>query len=277
MKIDVIIPTYNRAPVLKRAIRSVLNQTYPHFHLYVVDDGSSDNTDLVMQEFSAHPQVSLLTQANQGVSRARNMGVEKSRNDWISFLDSDDEWLPKKLEQQVQFLRAHPHIRFLHAEEIWMRNGIRVNPKARHSKSAPELFKRSLELCLISPSTVIMKRDLFKEFQGFDETFTVCEDYDLWLKIMLREDIGFLPDYVARKYGGHPDQLSTQFPAMDYWRIKSLIALLPRTNNPETRFEIEAQIALKAPVLLAGFLKHGQEDRHAELVSLLEVSKINIQ
>ena len=269
MKIDVVIPTYNRAPVLKRAIDSVLNQSYKHFHLTIVDDGSTDESGLLLAEYATHPQVTILTQANQGVSAARNFGVKNSQNDWISFLDSDDEWLPKKLELQVQYLKASPQVRFLHAEEIWMRNGVRVNPKARHSKSAPDLFRRSLELCLISPSTVIMKRDLFNEHRGFNETFTVCEDYDLWLKVMAREEIGFLPDFVARKYGGHADQLSTKYPAMDYWRIKSLIDLKNQKIAEEIKILIEAEISRKAPLLLEGYLKHGQLERHGELLALI--------
>lgn len=269
MKIDVVIPTYNRAGVLKRAIDSVLAQSHKHFHLYIVDDGSTDETPQLLSDYATHPQVTLLSQDNQGVSAARNLGVKTSENEWLSFLDSDDEWLPKKLEKQVQYLKLHPHIRFLHAEEIWMRNGVRVNPKARHSKSAPELFKRSLELCLISPSTVMMKRELFEEHQGFNESFTVCEDYDLWLKVMAREEIGFLPDYVARKYGGHPDQLSTKFPAMDYWRIKSLIDLKTKDIDPDKKLLINEEIIRKTPLLLEGYLKHGQLERHQELLELL--------
>lgn len=267
MKIDVIIPTYNRAETLDRAIRSVLNQSYQDFSLYVVDDGSSDSTQEILKAYS---QVNLLTQENKGVSSARNLGVRKSHNPWVAFLDSDDEWLPHKLKSQVEFLQNDPSLRFLHSEEIWIRNGVRVNPKVKHNKSSSELKKSSLEFCLISPSTVMMKRDLFNEHQGFDETLEVCEDFDLWNKILATEEVGFLNNFVTQKYGGHPDQLSTKFVAMDYWRIKSLIGLLKLSHHDkDLQHRIKEIIQRKSEILLKGYLKHNNLEKHQEVLSLI--------
>lgn len=267
MKIDVIIPTYNRAELIQRAIESVMSQTYADFHLYVVDDGSTDTTQDVLKKYSVHPKVTLLKQDNQGVSSARNLGVKHGQNEWISFLDSDDEWLPNKLKLQTDYLLTHPEIRFLHSEEIWIRNGVRVNPKIKHNKSGEDLLERSLEFCLISPSTVIMKRELYTQHNGFDPEMMVCEDFDLWNKILISEKVGFTDEYVTQKYGGHEDQLSTKFLAMDYWRIKSLVAL--EKNYPKDE-KIISVIKKKTPILLKGYLKHGHQDKHDDLLDMVK-------
>jgi glycosyltransferase involved in cell wall biosynthesis len=270
MFVDVIIPTFNRAKTLDRAIQSVLNQTYKNYKLLIVDDGSTDNTQELLSRYSVHPMITILKQTNQGVSAARNLGVRNSNSPWISFLDSDDEWLPHKLEKQILFFTQSPKCHFLHSEEIWIRNGVRVNPKLKHNKGSQDLFKRSLEFCLISPSTVIMKRDLFIQYGPFDESFTVCEDYDLWLKILAFEDVGFLPDFVTHKYGGHADQLSTQFVAMDYWRLKSLINLLNVVKNQSHREMILLEIQKKAPLLLKGYQKHQNAERFEEVSMMVK-------
>lgn len=269
MQVDVIIPTFNRASLLSRAIESVLKQSYKHFKLHIVDDGSTDHTQEILASYAAHPQVVIHHQPNQGVSSARNLAVKNSNSPWISFLDSDDEWLPQKLEKQIKFLEQNTDCRFLHAEEIWIRNGVRVNPKLKHNKAADDIFKRSLEFCLISPSTVIMKRDLFNQHGQFNESFVVCEDYDLWLKILATEEVGFLSDYVTNKYGGHTDQLSTQFVAMDYWRIKSLVALLQSNPSADKKELIVAEIKKKAPILLKGYQKHQNLEHYQEIENLV--------
>lgn len=271
MQVDVIIPTFNREEVLLKAVNSVLNQTYQDFVLHIVDDGSTDNTQNILEEFRQHPKVKIHTQQNAGVSSARNLAAKVATGTWVSFLDSDDEWLPEKLEKQIAFLNSNPEIPFLHSEEIWVRNGVRVNPKVKHSKSADNLFVRSLDFCLISPSTVIMKRELFLKHEGFDENFVVCEDYDLWLKILSQEKIGFLDEALTIKYGGHEDQLSTKFVAMDYWRIKSLCRLLQTTSLSEEHKKLIADtIKKKAEILLKGYVKYQNQSAHDEITALLK-------
>ena len=271
MKIDVIIPTYNRRALLERAVESVLNQSYRDFHLTVVDDGSTDETASLLAKYETHPQVSLIKQVNLGVSAARNRAAMETRNEWLAFLDSDDEWLSRKLEVQVSFLKSRPQLNFLHAEEIWMRNGVRVNPKVKHRKAPPDLFERSLEFCLISPSTVLMKRELFERFGGFDEALVVCEDFDLWNKILAFEEVGFIEECVTKKYGGHSDQLSTKFFAMDYWRIRSLLNLSECEGlSTERKDLVLGEVRRKAPLLLKGYLKHQNVEKHREVLDLLQ-------
>lgn len=268
MLVDVVIPTYNRAHVMKKAIESVLNQSYSNFILHIVDDGSTDETAEILQEYSTHPKVKLYHQSNAGVSSARNLAALNSKAEWISFLDSDDEWIPTKLAEQINFLKQHPTCRFVHSEELWIRNGVKVNPKLKHQKNNNNIFVRSLDFCLISPSTVIIRRDLFVEHNGFDNNFVVCEDYDLWLKILANENIGFISTPLVKKHGGHADQLSTKFVAMDYWRIKSLVNLYKVQSLSEEKKELIKNVLLnKSELLLKSYIKYQNKKSFDEITN----------
>lgn len=270
MLVDVIIPTFNRAHVMTRAIDSVLAQTYKNFILHIVDDGSTDETKTVLEKYKNNPLIKIHYQNNSGVSAARNLAAFEGAGEWISFLDSDDEWMPGKLEAQINFLRDHPECQFLHSEELWIRNGVRVNPKVKHLKSNDNIFERSLEFCIISPSTVILKRELFLKHQGFDREFIVCEDYDLWLKILLNETIGFISTPLIEKHGGHADQLSTKFVAMDYWRIKSLVNLFKSGHANEAQKELIKNVLLKkSNLLLKSYIKYENQKSYDEIKSAL--------
>ena len=118
MKISVVIPTYNRAEIVSRAIKSVQDQTLQPFEIIVIDDGSSDDTRRITKEQFSHCRY--YYQENQGVSSARNLGIQKAESEWIAFLDSDDEWKPNKLVSQLSFLKNN---KVCHSNEIWKRNG----------------------------------------------------------------------------------------------------------------------------------------------------------
>ncbi|MBC7714555.1 MAG: glycosyltransferase family 2 protein [Rhizobacter sp.] len=269
MQIDVIIPTFNRAQVVTTAIESALNQSYKNFHIIIVDDGSTDNTSEVLEKYKSHSNVLRLKTENLGVSHARNYAVQNSHSPFISFLDSDDEWLSNKLQIQIDYIKENPACRFLHGEEIWVRNGVRVNPKVKHIKSSENIFQRSLDFCLISPSTVLMKRELFLECGMFDEEFIVCEDYDLWLKVLAKEDIGFTSETLTIKNGGHEDQLSTKFVAMDFWRIKSLVNLYKNISDDDKKNQIKNVLIKKSEILLRGYLKHNNQKSFDEVTTML--------
>jgi glycosyltransferase involved in cell wall biosynthesis len=270
MLVDVIIPTFNRAQVMTRAIDSVLAQTYKNFILHIVDDGSTDETQLVLEKYKDHPKIKIYFQENSGVSSARNLAAFGSLGDWISFLDSDDEWMPNKLDEQIKYLKDHTDCHFLHSEELWIRNGVRVNPKVKHLKSNDNIFERSLEFCIISPSTVILKRELFLKHHGFENNFTVCEDYDLWLKILLTNTIGFISNPLIEKHGGHADQLSTKFVAMDYWRIKSLVNLFKSPSaNESQKILIKNVLLKKSELLLKSYIKYENKKSYEEIENAL--------
>ena len=218
--ISVIVPTYNRAQQLPRALDSILCQSCSPKEIIVVDDGSTDETSALMT--SEYPEIVFIQQQNTGVSSARNVGIKRASGDWIAFLDSDDEWLPEKLEIQMKALYKNPEIKICHTNEIWIRNGKRVNPKKKHEKFGGCIFQKCLPLCCISPSSVIIHKSIFKEIGLFDYSLPVCEDYDLWLRITARNPVLYIEEPFLIKYGGHEDQLSKKYWGMDRFRIKSL-------------------------------------------------------
>ncbi len=271
MEIDIIIPIFNRAYCLKRTIDSVLAQSYPNWRLWAVNDGSTDETSSILKTYAKLDQrIQIVETVNGGVSLARNIGVQQGIAPWIAFLDSDDEWLPEKLEIQMNFTTHSPQSKFVFCDEIWIRNNKQVQQKAHQKKQGGNLFLRSLETCLIGASTVIMKRDLYQEMKGFDISYPVCEDYNLWLKILSLYEVDFISRPLVKKYGGHPDQLSTQFKAMDLWRIKSLEWILEnRTLSPSDSEAVRAELVKKAEILALGYEKYRHQEKLAEIQTLL--------
>ena len=221
--VTVIIPTYNRGWIIHEAIDSVLDQDFNDYELIVVDDGSEDNTLEILEAYGK--AIKVLQQGNRGVSAARNRGIEESTGRLIAFLDSDDLWLPKKLSTQVKFFENNADALINQTQEIWNRNGLRVNPKKRHHKFSGMIFERSLELCLVSPSAVMIAKDLFDTVGVFDENLPACEDYDLWLRISCRYPVHLTDLPLVIKRGGHDDQLSKGV-GLDKYRIQSLLKII---------------------------------------------------
>lgn len=223
-KVSAIIPTYNRAGRLGQALESVVAQNRPPEEIIVVDDGSTDETAaLVAQRF---PSVRYIYQPRSGVSSARNRGIEAAGGEWLAFLDSDDCWMPDKLARQVDALRSRPVERIAHTDEIWIRNARRVNPGKRHAKAGGDIYPQCLPLCAISPSSVIMHRSVFDDVGLFDESLPACEDYDMWLRVCSRYTVRFIAEALVVKHGGHEDQLSRQYAAMDRFRVRALCKML---------------------------------------------------
>lgn len=257
--IAVVIPTFNRIDVLPRALESVLAQTRPPDEIIVVDDGSDDGTADWIER--ARPGVCLIRQENAGVSAARNRGVEAASSDWIALLDSDDAWMPEKLERQTEAIEKEAGAVLCHTEEIWIRNGRRVNPMKKHEKAGGWIFERCLPLCAISPSSALIRRDLLIELGGFDETLPACEDYDLWLRVCARHPVVFLETPLIEKYGGHPDQLSKMHWGMDRFRVRALEKLLGDTTvslRPGDRAAAIGVLREKLGILEAGAMKRGK-------------------
>ncbi len=263
--VSVIIPTYNRAWALNRAIDSVLAQEFHDFEIIVVDDGSSDNTWRILQSY---PQISVVRQTQRGVSAARNAGLAWAAGGLIAFLDSDDLWLPEKLSAQVAFFDAHPEALICQTEEIWIRNGRFVNPRKRHKKYSGMIFEKCLELCIVSPSAVMMRRSLFDEIGAFDETLLVCEDYDLWLRTACRLPIYLIETPLVMKHGGHSDQLSRQWGA-DRFRIQALQKILESDLLSSSQYTAAlAALRRKCEIYAAGCLKRGRENEAKHFMKL---------
>src|SRR5581483_2375079 len=267
-RVTVIIPAYNRKAMLCEAVDSVLAQNYRDFELLVVDDGSTDGTT---QELASRygERVRVLRQANHGVAAARNLGIRSSNGEYIAFLDSDDLWRPKKLAVQMNFMEADRRCRICQTGEIWIRNGVRVNAKSKHRKPSGDIFRASLELCLVSPSAVLMTRELFDEVGGFDETFPVCEDYDLWLRIARDYRVDLVAHSLVIKRGGHADQLSRSTWGFDRFRVQALKKLLRSGLSGEKRAWVIDTLARKARILAAGARKRAREAEALEYDTLV--------
>ncbi|MFH1117065.1 MAG: glycosyltransferase [Pseudomonadota bacterium] len=272
---SVIIPTYNRAHVLGRAIGSVLAQSYRDFELIVVDDGSTDDTAALPA--CRDERVTLVRQDNRGVSAARNTGIRHSRGRLTAFLDSDDEWLPDKLARQVGRPESEQPDFICHTDEIWLRDGKTVPQKRIHRKQGGRFFERSLQRCLISPSSVMLSRSLLDRIGWFDEDLPAAEDYDLWLRITAFHEVDFVAEPLVVKHGGGDDQLSRVIPAIDRYRIQAIRKILRNPALPEPcRENAVREVIRRARIVAAGCMKRGKEQEaevYLELARSYEASR----
>jgi glycosyltransferase involved in cell wall biosynthesis len=253
--------------MVAEAVESVLKQAYSFFELIVVDDGSTDSTTERLKKYGSIVRV--LSQQRSGVAAARNYGVSSARGRYIAFLDSDDFWLPQKLGIQTSFMQQHPDVQICQTEEIWIRRGAKVNPKAKHAKPSGDIFRRSLDLCLVSPSAVMITKDLINQVGGFDERFPVCEDYDLWLRIAKDHAIPLIPEPLVSKRGGHADQLSHSMWGLDRYRVQSLRNLLRNGLLGEKRKWTLETLHRKIFILSQGARKRGKRDEAAAYEAIL--------
>jgi glycosyltransferase involved in cell wall biosynthesis len=219
--VSVIITTYNRKAFLADAVKSVFNQDYEGKEIIVIDDGSTDGSQNVIEGLP----LQYVWKENGGISSARNHGVAIARGDFISFLDVDDLWKQNKLSVQMSAM-AKENAMISYTDEIWMRNGKWLNQGKRHRKFSGTIYEKCLPLCIISPSSVIIKRQIFDVVGLFDESLPVCEDYDMWLRICCQYPALFIAQPLIVKQGGHGDQLSKNYEVMDIYRIQALLKIL---------------------------------------------------
>jgi len=265
--VSVVIPTYNRKQWVTEAVDSVLKQKFRDFELLIVDDGSEDGTCEALGRYAG--KTGYLYLRHGGVSRARNIGSRICRGDFVAFLDSDDLWQPAKLQRQMEYMRAHPDCRICYTDEIWIRRGVRANQGKKHRKYSGWIFEQCLPLCIISPSSALIRRDLLEKSGGFDESMPVCEDYDLWLRIAAGNPVAFLPEPLIVKRGGHDDQLSRSEWGIDRFRVKALCKILARdVLTPVQREAARQELLRKCGILEKGFLKH---NRIRELLEIREI------
>ena len=262
-EVSVIIPTYNREKFISECVQSVLAQTLPAREIIIVDDGSTDATYNILRDLGFNSLSTKRTvlryffQQNRGVSSARNLGIKEARSEYIALLDSDDLWLKSKLDRQVSaFQNDTQSSRLSHTDEIWVRNGVRVNQHKKHKKHGGNVFQSCLKLCCISPSSTMMHRSVFEDFGFFDEDLPACEDYDFWLRYSAKEDVNFIDEPLIIKKGGHSDQLSGFHWGMDRFRIYALEKML---NNPDLKLDYRIaairEVIVKMEILINGSQK----------------------
>ena len=270
--VSAVIPTFNRAWSIGKAVESILNQNYPNIETIVIDDGSTDDTVKKLSPYLN--RITYLKQENKGVSAARNHGIKKSSGKLIAFLDSDDLWTDEKISCQVDFFQNNPDAMICQTEEIWIRNGKRVNPKQKHKKPSGMIFEPSLKLCLVSPSAVMIQKKLFEITGLFDEELPACEDYDLWLRVSKTIPIFLIDKFCTIKKGGHPDQLSANH-SLDKYRIKSLQKLLATGSLTEKQQSAAKKVFnSKCTIYGKGCIKRGKADEGNYYLNLISKTDV---
>ncbi|MFC1666594.1 glycosyltransferase family 2 protein [Candidatus Omnitrophota bacterium] len=266
--ISVVIPTFNRAPFLKKAIESVLSQSYQDFELIIVDDGSQDKTHELIARYAS--RIVYIKQRNKGPSAARNLGLQKSKGEFIAFLDSDDWWKKEKLATQICKMQQNPYFLVSHTEEIWHRKGVLLNQKKKHKKFPGHIFDKCLPMCVVSMSTAMIRRRLFDDVGFFDETLACCEDYDFWLRASIKHQFLLIDEPLTLKEGGRPDQVSyIHARRMDRFRIASIAKVLGSgaLSHEQEKASIH-ELRKKCRIYGTGCIKHGREEEGKYYLSL---------
>ncbi|PLX71542.1 MAG: glycosyl transferase [Denitrovibrio sp.] len=224
MTFSVIIPVYNRTATLKSAIESVLCQSFSDYEIIVVDDGS----DVAVMK-SLRPYRPFIryfrNNKNMGVSFSRNLAVKKAKGEYIAFLDSDDIWLPNKLQRSFDEMEQSG-LKVCHTNEFWYRTDRFVNQGKKHKRYGGYIFEQVLDMCRISPSSAVLHRSVFEKTGLFDEQMRTCEDYDLWLRVCAYFEVSYLDEKLIVKRAVTNDQLSDNIKHIEYIRLVSLARLV---------------------------------------------------
>ena len=201
-QISVIIPTYNRELSIVKSVESVLNQTYPVQEVIVVDDGSKDNTEEVVRQIKDGRVKYYKTPENHGAGAARNYGVKQARCEWIAFHDSDDEWLPGKLEKQVAYIEGYPEVGLVYtAFTICVDSQEYIFPQQFSTGSKEyegDLLRKLLIRNTVSTQTILMRKQIFEEMNGFDEDMNALEDWEFAIRVAIKYSIGFVSEPCVR-------------------------------------------------------------------------------
>jgi glycosyltransferase involved in cell wall biosynthesis len=236
------IPTYNRAGYVVEALESVLAQTHREREIVVVDDGSTDDTEARLAPYE--DRVRYVRQANGGRSAARNTAVAHARGELVAFCDSDDRWLPDKLERQVAALAGRPEVGMVHGhvEVIGAEGAVRAGETAfvreifSRAHSLPVTYARYADDCRCFSSTILVRRDVLERIGPYD-TALLLDDYDVYLRLALESEVLFLDGPPLAQYRHHPDQMTPYELTMGQIQTaeKHLGLLRERAGVPDAR------------------------------------------
>ncbi|MDH4200316.1 MAG: glycosyltransferase family 2 protein [Spirochaetia bacterium] len=272
--VDAVVPVYDREPLFLEAVKSILHQDYSNIHIYIIEDGSQ-STAKYSYYFKNWNNITLIRlNTNHGVSYCRNLGASLGKGEYVAFLDSDDLWLPDKISKQIVFLRNNPMHKWVHTDEVWLKNGAEVFQKKEHSKQGGIFFERLIQRCIISPSSVLFEKNFFAENHGFLNHFKVAEDYELWLRLNLKYPVGFINEPLTVKRSGNWEQLS-QTIEIDRWRVLALHRIFRiYKNTPEFQkyiANLKKEILKKTKILARGAEKYGHHAKFSKYQNWLKV------
>lgn len=194
---SVITPLYNKADYIKKSVQSVIDQTLTEFELIIIDDGSTDNSLEIVQQFN-DIRIRIINQKNAGVSTARNNGVKAAKNEYIAFLDADDWWAPDYLAEMSKLIKQYPNAGLWTAKYYKVKYGKNIEANIGLEKNFSEGYINYFEVYAktmwmpIYPPTVIIPKEVFNEFNGFKLILKMGEDFDLWVRIALKYKIAYL-------------------------------------------------------------------------------------
>ncbi len=282
--VSVIIPVYNRSSLLREVVSSVVRQSFKDFELIIADDCSSEDLRsavLGIPGIADVPLKFIRLDAHSGMPGfVRNRGGEKAEGEYIAFLDSDDIWMPNKLEKQLNFLAGktetggdyfNDNSVICHTREKWVRSGKTVSQSSQKHKREGDIFDDSLWKCIIGPSTVMMSKSLFDRYGGFREDLEVAEDYELWLRVTAENHVSYLDEPLTIKRAGEWDQLSAKYGQIEIFRIKALKGLLDSGFFTREREETAAGVfRQKCRIYAAGCRKRGREEEGLYYMNLCE-------
>jgi len=232
-KVSIIIATFNRDNLIKRAIDSVFLQNYPNFEIIVVDDCSVDKTGEIVNGYNDSRIIYIRNESNYGVAKSRNIGIGNSTGEFISFLDSDDEWLPGKLVSELKLLEENPDCAAVSFDQIF------INEKNKKNFNRQILFKQNpshsqlisredvLRGKSLSTNDFTIRKNIIKKIKGFDENFPSREDWDIWIRITEVSSVIQSSIIMTKKYIFHGYQLSTDINK----KIKGTVAILNKYKN----------------------------------------------
>lgn len=253
--VSVIIPTYNRAAYLLKALQSVKEQTYQFLEIIVIDDGSTDNTRMMLKDYDG--PVRYFYQENQGISGARNAGIMNAHGEYVAFLDSDDYWVPEKTERQVALFEQNPGYGLVASRCASIRLDGSYRERNRPGKSGwvlADLFKANF----IRTSTAMVKKQCFERIGLFDEDLKECEEYDLWLRIAAHYPMGFINKSLA-VYVDNPDGVSTDSLVGRLYRLKVLEKQYLQDKIPAPLYA--QRIADTCHYIGRHYIKRGEKER----------------
>lgn len=275
--VSVIVPTYNRAEFLNRALMSVVKQTVKCSEIIVVDDGSTDDTANLLHKFARTIEIPLkiIRQENKGPAAARNLGITSAKQEYVAFLDSDDHWNKRKIEIQYKILQDNPEYLISHTKEKWLRRGAHLNQKKKHIPRHGDIFDHCLQLCGVGMSTVMIRSDLFEKIGLFDENIRCCEDYDFWLRVSCRFPFYLVNEPLTVKEGGREDQVSSIYRmGMDRIRVYALKKIIDSKILTEKQYLLAIdEFKRKCTVFGNGCLKHGKKNTGRYYLELAESCK----
>jgi len=202
--LSVIIPAYNAENYIKESVDSAITQTYKNIEIIVVNDGSTDSTPNILNQYGK--KIRVIHQSNRGRSAANNTGILKANGEWIAFLDADDTWLENKVSNQMEACRNYS---ISHSDSICV--GEKLEKEIIRSTISPlhsgKVLKKLLVENFITKSTVMVKREVLQKYGGFDESYECVIDWPLWLKICYDNELGYLSKALVR-YRVHPESVS---------------------------------------------------------------------